>query len=290
MQNEKEYKLKGQFVCFNGNFIRKNELNISLSNRAFKYGDGVFETIKVVRKEPLFYTQHLNRLVFALNTLKINYNLEFLKVEMLQKITRLLNANKYFSAVRIRITIYRNGEGLYTPESNEMQYLIEATELDSELYQLDKKGLKLGIYTETKKNYSNFSSFKTINSLPYILAGIYKTENNFDECLLQNDNNELIEGISSNIFILKGNSLFTPAINAGCIKGIMREIVVNIALSKNITVFDEAIIKEQDLLDADEIFLTNVIYGIKWVVSFQKKRYYNKFAKNLTDELNKLIS
>ena len=290
MENkEPTYKLKGQFICFNGEFIRKSELNISLNNRAFKYGDGVFETIRVIKKEPLFYIEHIKRLSLALELLKIDFSIDFLKTELKQNIVRLLNANKFFSGARIRITVFRGGEGLYTPTNNKMEYLIEASELENEYYTLNKRGLNIGIYNEVKITYSEFSNFKTINSLPYILAGIFKKQNRFDDCILVNNSNNLIEGISSNLFILKNNILYTTGAQSGCIEGIMKNIVIDIALSKSMTVFDEALLTEEDLLTADEIFMTNVISGVQWVLSYKKKRYYNKFSRVLISELNKLV-
>lgn len=289
MQNNTTYKLKGQFICYNGEFIRKNDLSISANNRAFKYGDGVFETIRVIKKELLFYNSHLRRLTLALDLLKIEYSLDFLKTDLKQHITRLLNANKFFAGARIRITFFRDSDGLYTPDSNKMGYLIEATELEDEFYTLNKRGLNIGVFTDIKITYTQFSNFKTINSYPYILAGIYNKKNNFNDSILTNDAGNLIEGISSNIFILKNNVLFTPGTQSGCINGIMRDIIIDIALSKSMTVFDEALITEKDLLTADEVFLTNVISGIRWVVSYKKKRFYNKFSKILTSEINKLV-
>ena len=288
-KTESKYKFKGQFVCFNGEFIRHAEINLSANNRAFKYGDGVFETIRIKNKEPLFYTEHIKRLAFALELLKIEFTVEFLKETLKQNIIRLLNANKFFVGARIRVTIYRDSDGLYTPTDNKLGYLIEATELENELYTINKRGLKIGIYDDIKLDYNEFSSFKTINSFPYILAGIYKKQNGFDDCILVNNSNNLIEGISSNLFVLKNNVLFTAGTESGCINGIMRNIIIDIALSKSMTVFDEALINENDLLNADEIFLTNVISGVRWVLSYKKKRFYNKFSKTLISELNKLI-
>jgi len=289
IKEESTYKLKGQFICYNGEIIRKTEINIPYNNRAFKYGDGAFETIRVYKKEPLFYSEHIKRLSFALELLKIDYSVDFFKTTLVQNIEHLLNANKFFAGSKIRLTVFRDADGLYTPTKNKMAYLIEAEELENELYTLNKKGLNIGIYNDVKISYNEFSSFKTINSFPYILAGIYKKQNGFDDCILVNNSNNLIEGISSNLFILKDKTLFTAGTESGCINGVMRNIIIDVALSKSMTVFDEAVIKESDLLTADEVFFTNVISGVRWVLSYKKKRFYNKFSKILIAEINKLI-
>ena len=289
VENIKTYKQKGNYVCLNGEFIKKNEITLLSNNRAFRYGDGVFETIRVIRKEPLFFSKHIKRLTNALSLLKIDFQKDTLEVKLKQDIVRLLNTNKFFAGAKIRITVYRESEGLYTPENNNMAYLIESSEVNDELYTLNTKGLNISIFHDIDLYYNQFSSFKSINSFPYILAGIYSKNNNFDDCILTDNASNLIEGISSNLFLLKNNSLFTPSTQSGCINGIMRNIIIDIALSKSMTVFDEAILTENDLLNADEVFLTNVVSGVKWVLSYKKKRYYKRFSKLLIDELNKLI-
>lgn len=116
---------------------------------------------------------------------------------------------------------------------------------------------------------------------------MYKNENKWDDCLLLNERQNLVEGISSNLFVVKDGVLFTPSLESGSVNGIMREQIIQIALNLGITVYDDCIIKPEQLKDADEIFLSNAIVGIRWVVAFEERRYFNRSAKILIEELNK---
>jgi branched-chain amino acid aminotransferase len=120
------------------------------------------------------------------------------------------------------------------------------------------------------------------------MAGIYKTENNLDECIILNTKGNIIEGISSNIFTVKENLIITPSIREGCLPGIMRQKVIELARKQGYVVQDEAIVQIQDIMAADEIFYTNAVKGIQWVVGFKQRRYFNKVSKSLIYELNKL--
>ena len=285
-----DYSQKGKYINFNGENIRSDEFNLNFDNRAFKYGDGLFETLRIANKIPLFYKDHITRLFYGMKLLNLNFNSETLKHKLEKSITLLLNANKHFAGARIRITVYREGKGLYTPENNDFSYIIESTELESSEFILNTKGIKIGLFKDVKLRYSEFSRFKTLNSIPYILAGIYKTEKKFDDCLLLNSLNNIVEAISSNLFLVKDNALITPSLNEGGIDGITKNIIINIALANKFIIIEDAELHETDILNADEIFLTNSISGIIWVGAYKNRRYYNRTAKKFIVEINKLIT
>jgi len=202
-------------------------------------------------------------------------------------ITYLINKNKTFSGTRIRLSVFRNDGGLYTPTDNNISYLIETSRLDHDHYHLNKKGLQIDIYKDIKKPTGIISQFKTGNSLLFIMAGNYKKKLKLDDCLLLNERGNLVESISSNLFIVKDNILLTPGIDSGAVSGIMREQIIEAAIKLGITIYDDCDLSVDDLLQADEIFLTNAITGIKWVVAFQERRFFNKTAKLLIEELNR---
>jgi branched-chain amino acid aminotransferase len=154
---------------------------------------------------------------------------------------------------------------------------------------LNDKGLIIGIYDEVKKPINLFSSYKTANSLIYILAGIFKNLNKYDDCLILNEKGHLIEAVSSNIFIVKNGVLYTPPITEACIDGIMRKQVINIA-KKNEISFAEQPLFVDDLLKADEVFLTNSISGIQWAAAYKNKRYFKKISEFLLRKVNESVA
>ena len=162
----------------------------------------------------------------------------------------------------------------------------EAEKLENEKYTLNTKGLVIDIFDEFKKPLNKLSNLKTNNAIPYVLAGIYKKKRNLGDCILLNENNNIIEAVSSNIFTVKGKSMYTPSLEEGCLDGVMRNRIIDIALDMNYIVFEDAILSVNDITAADEIFLTNAISGIQWVGAYKTKRFYNTAAKKLIADLN----
>ena len=168
-----------------------------------------------------------------------------------------------------------------------MGYCLELQPIDEPRYFLNEKGLIMDIFTDVPKPCNYLSNIKTCNSLPYVMAGIFKAQNNLDEVFLLNQNGYLCEAGSSNVFVWYQNHLYTPALSEGCVEGVMRQVVINIARKNNIPV-TEAQINPEILYEADEVFLTNAGRGIQTVMGYGVKRYFNKLGKALVDELNKV--
>ena len=186
--------------------------------------------------------------------------------------------NRTGQYARIRITIYRNEGGLYAPDTNSVSWLIECNPLTGNPLSLNKKGLNLGIYEEIFKPINKLSNLKTANGLIFVMAGIFKKENALDEAVLLNDSLNIVEAISSNIFIVKNRILYTPALSQGCVAGVMRAEIIKKVMAEKINCF-EAVVSREDLLNADEVFLTNAIRGIQWVSKIQETNYSNRFTK-----------
>ncbi len=273
-------------LSYNGEFYSEDVALFTADNRAFRYGDSLFETIHCNGTQIQFLDEHIERLQLGMNQLRMDIPDHF--YETIEKnIKSLITKNKSFLGTRIRLSIFRNSGGLYTPKTNRISYLLESSKLEDPRYFLNKKGLKIGLFDTYKKTSNSLSAFKTGNSLPFILAGLHKSEMKWDDCLLINERQNLVESVSSNLFVVKDGILFTPSLESGAVNGIMREQIIQIALDLGITVYDDCIMKPEQLMEADEIFLTNAIVGIRWVVAYGERRYFNRSAKVLIEELNK---
>jgi branched-chain amino acid aminotransferase len=274
------------YICFNGKLYSKNSHLVNSENRALRYGDSLFETIHSNGTDVQFLSEHLNRLIEGMRILNMKVPIGF-RQTINNDISYLINKNKSFTGNRIRLTVYRNNGGLYTPSDNSISYIIENTPLEESHYELNKKGLKIGVYRDVKKNYSIISKLKTGNSLPFIMAGMYKNKMRWDDCLILNDRGNVVESVSSNLFIVKDEILMTPSLESGAVAGIMREQVIQAALRMGITTYEDCLISENEIKDADEIFLTNAIQGIRWVVAYQERRFFNRTSKLIVEEINK---
>jgi branched-chain amino acid aminotransferase len=150
---------------------------------------------------------------------------------------------------------------------------------------LNDEGFVIDLYNEIKKPVNKISNFKTTSALPYVMAGIYAREKKLNDVLLVNDTNNIIESTNSNIFIVCNGVLYTPGLTDGCVAGVMRMQIINLALENKFKVY-ECGLTPQNLLIADEVFLTNAVKGMQWVVSYKMKRYFNKVTRELLGLLN----
>ena len=278
------------YYCFNGLFYKYDKNVLKIDNRALSYGDAFFETIFVSKKNIMFLDKHFDRILNTCDILKFKLPYFFTKEYIETKIIDLLNRNKSFVGTRIKILFFRDSSGLYTPDNNNVSFIIFSSKLDSYKFLYNKKGLFIDVYSDIKKPVNILSNLKTTNTLLNILSGIYKKKNNIDDVILLNQDGFVCEGISSNIFLVKNNILYTPMLEDGCVRGIMRENIIDIALSNKITVIDDAHINLSDIENADEIFFTNAIQGIRWVLAYKHKRYYNDISKDLFNKLNSYIN
>ena len=275
------------YINVDGFLYKEDEPVFKVNNRAFKYGDALFETIRIIDGKAQFLEDHFIRLKKGMQVLKMPLGGISFK-ELKEQVHKLLQKNHITEGGRVRLTVFRTGGGFYAPENEGKSYVIEALPLDLNKYELNTKGLTIGVYSDIKRPRNILSQIKTTNNIPYILTGIFKNENGWGDCLVLNDQGRVAEALSSNVFLYKNNNLYTPALEEGCVAGIMRKQVLKIAKELNINVF-EGMLSGSMLLRADELFLTNSIAGIRWVSSYKQKRYFNTAAKEILSHLNASI-
>ncbi len=272
------------YINYNGFLYKEDENIFNAKNRGFRYGDALFETIRVVDGQPRYLEDHFMRLKKGMSILKMrSANISF--NELKEQILKLIEKNRLKKGGRVRLTVFRSGDGLYTPKNESKSYVIEAKPFKDNLYVLNEKGLTIDVYNDLRRYRNVLSQIKTTNNIPQVLAGIYKEESGLDECIILNDQGRISEALSSNIFLYKNHNIYTPSIDEGCMDGVMRKQVLNMAKDLNINVF-EGMLNGSMLLQADEMFLTNAIRGIQWVGSYRQKRYFNKATKEIVEYLN----
>jgi branched-chain amino acid aminotransferase len=274
------------YINYNGEILPQDSQLLTVANRAFKYGDGLFESMRLMKGKLKFADLHAERLQKGMKALKIDGYSQTDSWFLKEKVEELARRNKVKHG-RLRLTVFRDSEGFYTPTQNKMGYCLELTPFDEPRYFLNERGLIMDVYTELLKPLNWLSNIKTCNSLTYVMAGIYKQQHRLDETFLLNQNGYLCEAGAANLFVWYQNHLYTPALSEGCVDGIMRQVVIKLAKDNNIP-FTEAQINAEVLNQADEVFLTNATKGIQWVMGYGVKRYFNRVSKGLIDELNKL--
>ena len=276
-----------QFINLNGSIISSDHQIFTVSNRGFRYGDGLFESMRYMNGELKFPDLHIDRVLKGMKILKLENGFHLDSWFLREKVDELARRNKIGPNARFRLTVFRDSGGLYSPDSNKMAYVLESQSLDDSQYTFNNKGLIIDVYDELTKPVNILSNLKTCNSLIYVLAGIFKNQHKLDEVMILNQYGFLCESISSNVFVVYDRKLYTPSLNEGCIGGVMRQVVMRLAIENGIELI-EAQVNPDILNEADEVFITNAAKGIQWVMGYNSKRYFNEMSKFLSEKLNLL--
>ncbi|MCB0772366.1 MAG: aminotransferase class IV [Flavobacteriales bacterium] len=278
----------GNVVNINGQLHPSDAPVLTMANRAFHYGDGVFETIRVAQGRGCFLDAHWARLMEGLRVLRIAMP-SGLGREALEKAIAELAERNAMPQGRCRLTVYRDAPGLYRPEGNAGAFTLELHPMDHATYILNDRGFTVDIYPEMRKPVNLLSVHKTLGAQLFVMASLWCIDRHLDNCLLQNDRGNIIEGNTGNMFIVSNGVLYTPPLTDGCLAGIMRMQVINIALENGIKVYESSL-NPQNLLVADELFFTNAALGVQWVATYRTKRYGHRMALRLQDLLVKKVS
>jgi branched-chain amino acid aminotransferase len=276
-------------INFNGN-IAQEDSNILTQNRAFLYGDGIFETVKIINGKILFLEDHYFRLMASMRVVRMMIPMNFTMEYFEEQILNLVKEQGISSSARARITVFRNDGGLYLPKTNEISFLIKAAPLENTSYAVNTNEYEVDLYKDFYVTKQLLSSLKTTNKMIHITGSIYAHENDLANCLLLNDSKNVVEALQGNIFMVTGKKLITPPVSEGALNGIMRKQIL--ALAKKVEGIEvcEEIISPFDLQKADELFLTNVIMGIQPITKYRKKEFKTNLAHLLVQKLNESIS
>jgi len=267
-------------INFNG-ILQDSDTNLLDQNRGFLYGDGVFETLKIVGGKILFVEDHYFRLMAAMRIVRMeipmNFTLEYLEEQVLS----LVEKNKIEQSARARITVYRNNGGFYLPTNNTVSFLIQTSAIENPVYSISEKEYEVDLYKDFYIPKQLLSTLKTTNKMIHVTGSIYAKENDLDNCILLNDSKNVVEALQGNLFMRMGNTLITPPISEGCLNGIMRKQILSFAKKETNLEVVEQVISPFDLQKADELFVTNVIRGIQPITKYRKKEFEQDTAKVL---------
>jgi branched-chain amino acid aminotransferase len=273
----------------NGNIQDTSNLAVE-SNRGFLFGDAIFETIKVNGTKILFLEEHYLRLMASMRICRMeipmNFTMEFMEEEILKLIA--LQTNKVSN--RIRFSVFRNAEGFYNPTSNDVQFIITCSELASDSYVFSSTTYEVELYKDFHISKHLLATLKTNNKMINVVASIFAKENGFENCLLINEDKNVVEATNGTIFMKMGNQIITPPTSDGCLNGIMRKQIIAIVNKMDTIEMIEKSISPFDLQKADELFISNVITGIQPITKYRKKEFTSEVAKEITGLLNALIN
>ena len=274
-------------ININGELANSQNATIPFDNRGFQYGDALFESIRVINSKIIFWESHYFRLMSSMRLLRMQIPMHFSPENLETEILELVKNNDLEQKpAKIKININRKTGGLYYPENRNVDYIISAQKLDDPFFTLRQENYEIELFKDHFVNSGLLSTLKTNNKLVNILGSIYAKENGYDNCLLLNEKKSVVEFTNGNIFLVKDKTVKTPPISDGCLKGVIREKIIEIIKNLSELEIIEESISPFELQKADEMFMTNAITGIKSISKYRKKEYQNDVAKNLIGKLN----
>lgn len=274
------------WILWNGEALSEDSPVVWADNRAFRYGDGFFDTLRVRHGRPLFWDAHWQRIQSSSRFLHFKLPPD-LTSDVLMAEVRMLCERNGMPDARVRIQFMRDGAGHYRPEAEGLAWMVQSTALPGPDFRLNEKGLVVGLHRTGPVHPAPIGNHKTLNALPYVMAGVNAREKDWDDALLMNHEGRIVEAISSNILLIKDRELLTPDLSKGGLPGIMRTQVMALARSAGYQV-SVGPVSEREMHWADECLLTNSVQGIQWVMAYGAKRYFHRHADHFVKELNRL--
>lgn len=272
--------IAGNFLFYNGKISKAGKPLLSPDNRSFRYGDGFFETIKLVNGRLPLAELHFERLFTSLEQMQFQRPTYLTPVYLEEQIKTLAKKNYHHKQARVRVTIFRGDGGLYETENHYPHHLIQTWELNPANNQINENGLVAGLYQDARKTADAFSHIKTNNYLPYLMAALWAKKEKLNDALLLNPFGRVADATIANVFVVKDGMVKTPALSEGPVSGVMRRHLLQCLRKENMPV-EEGQLEAEDVLQAQEIFLTNGIYGLRWVKQLGENQYTNQLASVL---------
>lgn len=268
-----------------------SETKLSLANRGYMYGDALFETIRYANGQLLFWEDHYFRLMAGMRILRMQIPMDFTPENLQEQIIACINANSIAkSVVRIKMTVFRDATGFYTPDNNSIGYTIAVNKIDSPpFYTIPENSYEVELFKDHFVAPDLISTLKTNNKIVNVLGSIFAKENSYQNCLLLNSDKKVLEALNGNLFLVKGTTIKTPPLLDGCLRGVLRKQLIELIKKNKDYTIQELSISPFELQKADELFVTNVIQGIVPITKFRKKEYTAVVSKRLLGQLNAVV-
>lgn len=281
--------VKAKYLCLNGDFRQASDPILFAGNRAFRFGDAVFENIHACSTGAQLLENHYNRLIASMDMLGMAVPPRLAVPSLSRFITQLLNRNKIFGGAVIRLTVFRESGGNLLPGDHMTSFILESEALETGKYQLNEKGYFIDVCQEYRRAAGYLAGIKSTGSLLNVMAALFCEQHGLDDAVLLNESGRITGSTRSNIFLVRESSLFTPVLGQGCIPGVMREVIIKLAIEAGLQVNDHSSLTPAVLDDADEIFFTNAVEGIRWTGAYRQRRFYKNTAQMLIRKLNEKV-
>jgi len=272
---------KGKYILVNGSFMPTDEYQISLIEseslhfsekfRAIRTSFPFFnETLELIRLKLLYYNQSFPEFT--------SDNGSGLK----RQLERVLTKNKHFLGAVVTLT-FRFIE-------KKVHYTIQSEKTEPVGYELNEKGLYIDVIRPIQKSTSSLSSLSLGSEVYWNIAGCHLKESNVDELFIVNTSDGITEAPESNIYLIKGKTVRGASNERGAYVDSTKPLMLNLFSRLKLTYSEDEEITEMNLRDAEELMIVNSMKGIRWVIGFEDKRYFNNTIRKINELFNQQIS
>ncbi len=274
-------------VNCNGALLDKDSNFLNHTNRAFRYGDALFEDVRVVNGRPVFWEEHYFRLMSSMRILRMEIPMQFTMEYLESELLRTIEANDLVQKpALLSFGVFRDPEMDITPNSNEVSYVMSVSELASPFYIMDETPYEVELFRDYFVNPDMLSRLDTNNKTLEVVASIFAQENGSAACIVLNTEKRLVGTALGSLFLVKGGQVKTPPLSDGAKNNVLRKKLMAIIHSLESYEMEEASITPFELQKADELFVLNTSIGIRPITKYRKKVYTKEVAKDLLGKLN----
>jgi len=268
------------YFNYNGKFLKEGNTIIGADSRALRYGDGLFETMKIKNGKIELVDEHFARLWKGMQVLQFDVAKHFSPERLEEQIIALAKKNMHLFGARVRLSIIRGDGGLFDAKNHTPNFIIQTWPLPEGNGEWNSNGLVAGIYSEVKKSCDILSNLKHNNYLPYVLAALQAKKEKWNDAILLNTTGNICDSTIANIFLVKDEIIYSPALSEGCVAGVMRQTLLQFLKANNYQM-EERAVTQVELFAADEVFFTNSMYNIRWVQSIGNSDFGNSFTQKI---------
>lgn len=273
-----------QYFNYNGEYIEVEKPVFGTNSPFFTSSEFLREEIFVSGKSIFYFDKYMLKLRQALHLLgwpilpKFDQDRSSFELE----IDRLLHRNRLYQGVNVRLTVFPEmQDGRITTS-----YILQTIKLPYSRYHINEKGVRLDVFNTLPKLRSNLSGWRSPFEMIYSAADRQCKRKLYDECILLNESGYVTETNHYNIFIVNNETFYTPALNEGAYNGIIRDVIIEIAPKIGYEVKEIINFAPENLIKVEEVLLADMVYGVKWVLGYKEKRYFNRTGANLVKVLN----
>lgn len=262
-------------VAYDGKIIPEKDCILLPDNRSFRYGDGFFETIRMVNGVMPFFQAHMQRIATSLELLQLSRPHTYTAAYFENIVRELVQRQNPEGTVRIRISFFRDSIHDTIPH-----FLVQCRAMDQAYPSFNMEGLTVGICEEVQLPVDRYACLKHSSRMPYTMASLWAKRNGLQEAILINGRHQVADATIANVFVVRGDEIFTPGLDSGCVAGVMRGYLLQ-QFRENHIICKETALTPDDIRSADELFFTNALYGMRWVAACEGTLFKNNMSKAL---------